>query len=84
MNPVNLPFQISSFFCCCCCGDKWDYEKMRHDDETTTATAANPELAEGGIRVSSTAKTLVSTRPILKKGTENWCRENIYSLYLIL
>ena len=50
---------------------------MRDDDETAAATAANPELAEGGIRVSSTAKTLVSTRPILKKGTENRCRKYI-------
>ena len=56
---------------------------MRDDDETAAATAAaaNPELAEGGIRVSSTAKTLVSTRPILKKGTETGAGR-IYTVFI--
>ena len=49
---------------------------MRNVDDVTAMAVANPELAEGGIRVSSTAKTLVSTRPILKKGNSDWGRKS--------
>ena len=56
---------------------------MRNDGGTAGA-AASPELAEEGIRVSSTAKTLVSTRPILKKGNSNWSRKDMCHLDTVL